>query len=241
MTVLFPFALIIQIRAMLKHIYKNFIRKLLASQLIGLLVYLYIFTVFLTSRRKFIFQKGFDEEKFQNESAIYVFWHGRMVLTGFMRPKNKKTNIVISDHADGRIIGTIGKLFNANIIWGSSNKNPLSVLKCIFTVLQQKECLAITPDGPRGPAFEINSNIVKIASKANLNIIPFSYGASKKKVFSSWDRFILPLPFGKIAFIYGKPIKIPPHVTNVQVNEINEVIKKELNDISNQSDQLVLA
>lgn len=197
--------------------------------------------VFLTSRRKFIFPEGFNLEQFQNERSVYVFWHGRMVLMYFMRPKNKRTNIFISEHADGKIIGTVSRFFNVGVIWGSSNKDPIGSIKRILQALKKNECLAITPDGPRGPAFEINSNIVKIASKANLNIIPCAYGASKKKVFRSWDSFILPLPFGKLALTYGNPIKIPPNITDEEVKKINATIKKELNDICEQSDQLVLA
>ena len=224
---------------MLKNLYKKFFRKLLASRLIGVLIYLYILTVFLTSRRKIVAPKNFNMEKFQNKNSVYAFWHGRMTLMFFMRPKNKKTNIFISEHADGKIIGNVSKLFNVNVIWGSSNKNTMRAIKEIFTVLKKKECLAITPDGPRGPAFEINSNIVKIASKYNLCIIPWASGASKKKVFSSWDKFILPLPFGKLSLVYGNPIKVPPHVTDSQTKKINSSLKKELNAICKKADNLV--
>ena len=224
---------------MLKNLYKKFVRRFLASLPIGILIYLYILTVFITSRRKIIASKNFNMGKFQSESSIYAFWHGRMTLMFFMRPKNKKTNIFISEHADGKIIGNVSRLFNVNIIWGSSNKNTMQAIKKIFSVLKEKECLAITPDGPRGPAFEINSNIVKISSKYSLHIIPWTSGASKKKVFSSWDKFILPLPFGKLVFVYGNPIKVPPNVTDSQIKKISSALKRELNAICEKADNLV--
>jgi lysophospholipid acyltransferase (LPLAT)-like uncharacterized protein len=223
----------------LKRIYKNFIRKLLASRLIGLLIYLYISTVFLTSRRKIVVAETLDLEAFNNESSICVFWHGRMILMYFLRPKNNKTNIFSSSHADGKIIGTVSKLFKINVVWGSPNKNPFKAMREIFSVLKKGESLAITPDGPRGPAFEINSNIVRIASKYNLSIVPLTFGASRKKSFSSWDRFVLPLPFGKLTFIYGNPIKVQANVTNKEIENINSTIKKELNAICQKADQLV--
>ena len=224
---------------MLKRIYKNFIRKALASQLIGFLIYLYLSMVFITSRRKFIFPDEFNIEKFQNESSVFAFWHGRMPLMFFLRPKNKQTNIFISKHADGKIIGNVSKFFDVNVIWGSSNKNPINSLRSMFEVLKKKECLAITPDGPRGPAFEINSNLARIASKYNVPIIPMTFASSRRKVFSSWDKFILPLPFSNIALIYGKPIQIPRNLTDSDVLEINGVIKKELDNICAKADKLV--
>ena len=48
--------------------------------------------VFLTSKRKTIYSQNFDIKKFQNTTSIYVFWHGRMTLMYFLRPKNKRTN-----------------------------------------------------------------------------------------------------------------------------------------------------
>lgn len=225
---------------MLKRIYKNFIRKLLASRLIGLLIYLYISTVFLTSRRKVVVSETLNLEAFDNESSICVFWHGRMILMYFLRPKNNRTNIFSSSHADGKIIGTVSKLFKINVVWGSSNKNPLKAMREIFSVLKKGESLAITPDGPRGPAFEINSNIVRIASKYNLSIVPLTFGASRKKSFSSWDRFILPLPFGRLTFIYGNPIKVQANVTEKEIENINIAIKEELNAICQEADKLVM-
>jgi lysophospholipid acyltransferase (LPLAT)-like uncharacterized protein len=224
---------------MLKHIYKNFIRKALASQVVGFLIYLYLSMVFVTSRRKFIFADEFNMEKFQNESSVYAFWHGRMSLMFFMRSKNKLVNIFISSHADGKIIGNVSKFFDINVIWGSSNKNPMGSVRNIFAALAKKECMAITPDGPRGPRFEINSAIAKIASKYNVPVIPMTFASSRRKIFSSWDRFILPLPFSKLALIYGKPIKIPQSLTDEGLGRINAVIKKELDDICAKADQLV--
>ena len=124
------------------------------------------------------------------------------------------------------------------VIWGSSNKNPTNSLKKIFAKLKEKECLAITPDGPRGPVFEINSNIVKIASKFKLNIIPVTFGASKKKIFKSWDKFMLPLPFSRISLIYGNPVEVPAELTEEQIYNLNSIIKKELNTICDQADKI---
>jgi len=225
---------------MLKRVYKRFFKKLLATRGVGFLIYLYILMVSLTSKRRTVFAKSFNMKEFQSKSSIIAFWHGRMMLMYFLRPKNKKTSVFISEHADGKIIGNVSKLFNSRVIWGSSNKSPFRAIKEIFAALKAKESLGITPDGPRGPAREINSNIVKIASKHNLCIVPISYGTSRKRVFASWDNFILPLPFGKTIFIYGNPIKIPSGVTAEQVKKFNLALKTELDAISRRADELAV-
>jgi lysophospholipid acyltransferase (LPLAT)-like uncharacterized protein len=36
--------------------------------------------------------------------------------------------------------------------------------------------------------------------------MPMGVSSSRKKVFGSWDRFQMPLPFSRIQLVYGKPL-----------------------------------
>ena len=68
--------------------------------------------------------------------------------------------------------------------------------------------LAITPDGPQGPRHVVQKGVVELARLTSAPILPVAYGASRKKVFNSWDHFLL-LPFCKVVYIWGEPIFIP--------------------------------
>ncbi len=68
--------------------------------------------------------------------------------------------------------------------------------------------IAVTPDGPRGPKFIVQDGIIALARLTGVPIVPVTFGASKKKIFASWDAFELPYPFSRGAFMWGEPIYI---------------------------------
>lgn len=224
----------------LKHIYKNFVRRLLASKFVGAIVWLYIWFVYTTSRRIMSYPTAIDMPALNKTNLIYAFWHSRLMMMYLMPCTAKQISILISEHVDGKIIGTVSEFFGRKVIWGSSKRGWAVAIKSIFASLRQGISIAITPDGPRGPANEINGNVIKIASKSGCLIVPITYGIKRKKVFRSWDRFIFPLPFTKLSFVYGNPIKVPRHITLRELNKFEIALKNELDRISDVADQLVL-
>jgi lysophospholipid acyltransferase (LPLAT)-like uncharacterized protein len=72
--------------------------------------------------------------------------------------------------------------------------------------------VAITPDGPRGPAFTVNEGIIRLAQLTGARIIPVSYDATRKRLLKSWDRFMAVLPFGRVHVAFGQPLDVPRHL-----------------------------
>jgi lysophospholipid acyltransferase (LPLAT)-like uncharacterized protein len=73
--------------------------------------------------------------------------------------------------------------------------------------LARKNCdLAITPDGPRGPAEIVKSGVAQLARMTGRPVVPLAFFCSKAKRFRSWDRFLLPYPFSSGVFIWGEPL-----------------------------------
>ena len=72
--------------------------------------------------------------------------------------------------------------------------------------LESGSNIAITPDGPRGPVYKINSSITKVAFKYNIKLIPVACTATRYFTLNSWDKLIIPLPFGQITVKIGEPL-----------------------------------
>jgi lysophospholipid acyltransferase (LPLAT)-like uncharacterized protein len=96
--------------------------------------------------------------------------------------------------------------------------------------------LAITPDGPQGPKHVVQKGVVELARLTSAPIVPVAYGASRKKVFNTWDRFILPLPFCKIVYIWGKPIFIPRNLSEKEMEEKRLLLEERLRQITAEAD-----
>jgi lysophospholipid acyltransferase (LPLAT)-like uncharacterized protein len=223
----------------LKHIYKNFVRKFLALPVISVLVYLYIWIVFLTSSKVVRYSPGSNAEVVREHNFLYVFWHNRLMMIHMMPVLADKISILISTHADGKVIGMVSKLFGRKVIWGSSTRGWVDALKKILSILKCGESVVITPDGPRGPAQQINSAVVKISAKSGVGILPVTYGSRRKKLLRSWDKFILPLPFSKLSFVYGRPIILARNAPSSDIAGVELALKRELDRISVLADKLV--
>ncbi len=189
---------------MIKKILKknNFVLSVVTKML-----YTYLRVVYFTCRWQFVFSDNHNKQEFlAQKGVIFAFWHNRLALGPGIFAGHKDIYALISPHRDGRIISDIVGKFGFGVINGSSNKNPVSALKIIIQKLHNGSNIVITPDGPRGPIYKINSNINKVAQKYNIKLIPVSCSASRYFLLKSWDKLIMPLPFGKITAFIGLPL-----------------------------------
>ena len=97
--------------------------------------------------------------------------------------KEKKINMLISEHPDGQLISKTVKYFGINTIYGSSSKGGTKAIRNIIQSLKSGESVGITPDGPRGPRMKINSAIIKIASLTGYKILPLSCSVKNRFFF----------------------------------------------------------
>ncbi|MFY9589427.1 lysophospholipid acyltransferase family protein [Rickettsia endosymbiont of Halotydeus destructor] len=195
-----------------------------ATNIITVLLYGYLKFVYFTSRQKFIFPEGVNKEKFLAEQGvIFAFWHNMLALSPCMFKEHKYLYALISPHLDGKFLNNIVSKFGCGVIVGSTNKNPIGALKIIIQKLSKGDNVIITPDGPKGPVYKINSGITEIARKYNKKLIPVVSNTSKYFLLKSWDKLIMPLPFGNITVIFGSPLQL---TNDKEQNDIN--LEKQL-------------
>lgn len=190
--------------------FKKFLKhnKCLLSITTGLL-YWYLQFVYFSSRKKFIFYDNGNKEKFLNEQGvIFAFWHNMLALSPSMFKGHKNIYALISPHLDGKILNDLVGKFRCKVIVGSTNKNPIGALRQIISKLSQGASIIVTPDGPKGPIYKVNSGITEIAYKYNKKLVPIVGGTSRCVRLKSWDKLIIPLPFGNIKIIVGSPLKL---------------------------------
>lgn len=91
--------------------------------------------------------------------------------------------MLISRHRDGEFIARVVSFFGIGTVRGSYRKGSVSSLREILHDLRKNIDVAITPDGPKGPRYEVKTGIVELARLSHKPLLPVSYGASKKKLF----------------------------------------------------------
>jgi len=92
--------------------------------------------------------------------------------------------------------------------------------------------LAVTPDGPKGPARKVQPGVIFLAQRKGIPILPVSGAAQRRKLFASWDNFMLPLPFSKAVLAFGPPIFVKPDLNQVEFQQQCINLERSLNEIT---------
>ena len=217
---------------MIKKIFRNH----LIQNLLGWLISSYIKICYQTSTWYIKNDDTVIKMLKSKKNFIVCFWHNRLLMAPFCwQYHENKFKMLISGHADGRIISNAVSHFGIETISGSSNKKKISSAKEILIEIKKKSVIGITPDGPNGPKEKIKPGLISLIKKTAIPIIPLSYSAKFKINLSSWDNFIFPPPFNKFVAVWGKPISF-----NKKKNSKNnlETIEHELKRVSLLSDNL---
>jgi lysophospholipid acyltransferase (LPLAT)-like uncharacterized protein len=109
--------------------------------------------------------------------------------------KRGKGKVLISRHRDGEFIARVMGYFRLGTIRGSYRKGTVSSLREIIHDLRNGFDVAITPDGPKGPRFQVKKGIVELAKLTGRPIVPLTYGAGKKKLSIPGTDLLSPIHF----------------------------------------------
>ncbi len=175
--------------------------------------------------------------------AIFVLWHSRIMLIQSHVPPRAMCALV-SKHADGRMIGRVLEHFGIESIYGSTSKGGVEALRALISAYKNGCNLAITPDGPRGPARIASQGVAQLAMMTNAPVICVGYAASRCRTLNSWDSFVVGLPFASLHFVASRPIfYLPDASIDKQQNRerLRCSIESCLNDITDEADCLATA
>jgi lysophospholipid acyltransferase (LPLAT)-like uncharacterized protein len=174
-----------------------------------------------------------------NGPAIYCIWHNRLGLAMpayyiYVRKRSRGAGLaaLVSASKDGGLLAAILQCFEVQAVRGSTSRRGPQALLELTTWAERGFDLAITPDGPRGPCYEVQDGVMSLAQITGLPIIPFSYYAPWKVRVNSWDRFQIPLPFSSCDMRVGKPIRVPREATEEQRVELRLQLESTLRSLS---------
>lgn len=116
--------------------------------------------------------------------------------------------MLVSRHRDGRLIGDIVSRFELDIVHGSTSRGGATGMMTLARLLERGDLAAITPDGPRGPRRQAAPGVAQLAALAGVPVIPCAAATTRRCMLRSWDRMLLPLPFGRGAVVVRAPVVV---------------------------------
>jgi hypothetical protein len=162
-----------------------------------------------------------------NENLIVAMWHGDLLMQPLNYrhfKKNGEIKVIVSEHKDGEIIRKVCEYLGVGGLSGSSSKGGAKALIGAIKALKNGTDVAITPDGPRGPIYSVADGIVILSQKTKTKIVVLSAIPKSYWQMSSWDKFIVPKPFGEIDFYAS----IPFDVEGLELEDAKKLISSKM-------------
>ena len=151
--------------------------------------------------------EGLAAERLAGRPVILAFWHGEM-LPMLAVHRDEGISVLISSHRDGEIIAQITQRFGCRNVRGSSSRGAGRALLGLIRELESGHDVAVTPDGPRGPARSFAPGALIAAQRTKATIVPMAAVASSAWRLKSWDRFMIPRPFARVTVVHGPPLRV---------------------------------
>ncbi|MEN8374424.1 MAG: lysophospholipid acyltransferase family protein [Gemmatimonadota bacterium] len=169
------------------------------------------------------------------EPYVVVFWHGRLLPLAYAY-RGSGVATLISRSRDGRAIAEVASRWGYRIERGSSSRGGSMGLRGVVRHLEAGRRVALTPDGPRGPARVMKLGPLLAARLTGAPIVPIGIAANRAWHVGSWDRFMLPQPFARVLIQFGEPLRVPADASDAQVESLRERLEGALNELVDRTD-----
>jgi len=159
-------------------------------------------------------------------TGIFCFWH-RCTLPCAWYFRKFRCSILISRSFDGELIARTLALLGFDSVRGSSSRGGAAGLIALEQVLEQGLPVVFTADGPRGPIYQTKMGPVKLAQMTQQEIGSFYLLPERAWTMRSWDHFLVPRPFSRVAVSWARPVAPPAEDADSAALEAK---RQELND-----------
>jgi lysophospholipid acyltransferase (LPLAT)-like uncharacterized protein len=165
-------------------------------------------------------------------SLVPCYWHQHQLYCGKylieQRARGLTAGWLISPSVDGELGAMLVRRFGAAVIRGSSTHTGARALRDYYQALVKDGISpVITPDGPRGPRFAFKPGAILLAQMSGRPILPMAYAASHAWRIK-WDKFVIPMPFARIAIALGPPRYVPRSIDGAALEALQGEMQQEL-------------
>lgn len=226
--------------------FKQLLGNAFVQFLVGRTIGLYMLLVGATTRWRRVNRQAAEPFFTGAGKVVICVWHGRFLLVHKVWAVGRgipKAKMLISRSREGGIVTHATRAVGADVIRGSApkagkSKGGVEAMRAMARHIEQG-AVCMTPDGPRGPRMRAKLAPVQLAKLAGAPLIGVAWSTKHRRVFKSWDRFVLPLPFGRGALVWSDPIAPPsPGADAAEIERVRAKLEQELNRITAEADRL---
>ena len=137
----------------------------------------------------------------QDFPLIILLWHNRLFIASEVRRRfrgRRRVFGMVSASRDGAWLAAFFRMLGVETVRGSRHFRGAEALRAMLAKLKAGHDVAVTPDGSRGPCYDMKPGALLLARSAKTPVLLLSAKFGRAWRLKSWDRFFLPLPFSRI-------------------------------------------
>jgi lysophospholipid acyltransferase (LPLAT)-like uncharacterized protein len=214
------------------------LRSRVLTALAPRLAYAYIRLLGATVRVTFRNREALARAREAHGPYVLVFWHARLVMMRQAYPDDRMT-VLHSRHRDSRLLGQVMRRFGIDQAWGSTTDGGAAGLRDVLRRARAGSDIGIAPDGPRGPRRRVQPGVIALARLSGAPIVPVAYSARPARRLGSWDKTLVPLPFGRALFVYGDPFRVARDADPAACEAARVELERILDRLTDEADDAV--
>jgi len=181
----------------------------------------------------------------QEQPFIGCFWHGRLMEMAVFRvaqragrlsrfwPRRHPAYALINTRAEGLMFSRAYRWLGLRTLAGGAGAG-----RTIRQALSRGASVLFAADGPLGPHRRAKPGLIRLARLTGAPIVPVGLSASLRTMRSGWDRLVVPWPFGRVACVFGEPIRVPRDAGNDSIETILRQLENHLDEATDEADRV---
>ena len=180
----------------------------------------------------------------RGESAVGAFWHGRLLLIPPLWHRlqldlggRRAMYAIVSAHGDGELIASALNRLGVPPVRGSTGRSGARALLAARGLIRNEQAsIAVAVDGPRGPSGCVQPGVLFLARETGAAVVPASGSVRPHTCGPSWDRLLIPWPFGRGVLLVGAPIHVPADADDAQLDALRQDLAGVLEALTRAAD-----
>ena len=225
----------VQQRSAARRLRRRITRSDLFMRFLSLVAACFIRTIVATLRTELSLDEEYSRLVEKGKPILFAFWHGRLFL---LIHSFRDTGLAINTDVSwaGQLSARILTRFGYSAVPGSSARRGARALIAMRKQIALGHSVAVATDGPRGPRAKSKPGVITVARATGCPIVPAATSARPAWVIrSTWDRFMIPVPFARAAIVLGKPI----YLGEVGEGQSLELLDRALDETAAKANSLV--
>jgi len=135
------------------------------------------------------------------QPLIIVLWHNRLFFSSEIYRRfrrGRRMVALVSASTDGAWLAEYFRMAGLATARGSSTWRGMQAMRELLAATRGGSDTAITPDGPRGPCYEVQPGALMVARVSKVPLLLLSAHFRSAWRLRSWDGFYVPKPFSVV-------------------------------------------